>query len=48
MRRPRWLSWPRGTLQEADEAAGPYRDVTGVSPLTVDLTEARKFFRIRL
>jgi len=37
------LTWPRGTLQEADEAAGPYRDVTTLSPFTVDLTESRRF-----
>jgi len=42
------LDWPRGTLQEADEVTGPYRDVTVISPLTVDLSEARKFYRIRL
>ena len=42
------LSWPRGMLQEADEAAGPYHDVTTQSPLTVDLTEARRFYRVRL
>jgi hypothetical protein len=42
------LSWPRGMLQEADEAVGPYHDVTTESPLTVDLTESRKFYRVRL
>lgn len=42
------LTWPRGTLQEADDVAGPYVDVTSVSPLTVDLSESRKFYRIRL
>jgi hypothetical protein len=42
------LSWTQGTLQESDEAAGPYHDVTSQSPFTVDLTEARKFYRIRL
>jgi hypothetical protein len=42
------LDWPRGTLQEADEAAGPYRDVTAISPITVDLSETSKFYRIRL
>lgn len=42
------LSWPRGTMQEASEVTGPYVDVTAVSPLTVDLTEAKKFYRIRL
>jgi len=42
------LSWPRGTLQEADEVTGPYVDVPATSPLTVDLTETKKFYRIRL
>ena len=42
------LSWPRGMLQEADEAAGPYRDVTDKSPYTVSFSEARKFYRVRL
>jgi len=42
------LSWPRGTLQEANEVAGPYVDVVAPSPLTVDLTETKKFYRIRL
>jgi hypothetical protein len=42
------LSWPRGTLQEADNVTGPYLDVTTISPITVDLTEFRKFYRIRL
>jgi hypothetical protein len=42
------LSWPRGTLQEADDVTGPYVDVTQISPLTVDLSESRKFYRIQL
>ena len=42
------LAWPRGTLQEADEVTGPYRDVTEISPLTVDLSETSKFYRLRL
>jgi hypothetical protein len=42
------LEWPRGILQEADTIAGPFWDVTETSPLTVDLSEARKFYRIRL
>jgi hypothetical protein len=42
------LAWPRGVLQEADEITGPYRDVTGSSPFIVDLSEASKFYRIRL
>lgn len=42
------LAWPRGTLQEADDVAGPYQDVTAASPVTIDLTERQKFYRIRL
>jgi hypothetical protein len=42
------LSWPQGTLQEADEVTGPYFNVTSVSPFVVDLSAARKFYRIRL
>jgi hypothetical protein len=42
------LSWPRGTLQEANEVTGPYVDVTTISPLSVDLSEAKKFYRIKL
>jgi hypothetical protein len=42
------LTWPRGMLQEADEVTGPYVDVTTTSPLTVDLTETKKFYRIKL
>jgi hypothetical protein len=42
------LSWPQGTLQEADEVTGPYFDVTSNSPFLVDLSAARKFYRIRL
>jgi hypothetical protein len=41
------LTWPQGTLQEADQALGPYHDVTTQSPFSVDLTEARKFYRLR-
>jgi hypothetical protein len=43
------LSWPRGTLQQADAVTGPYHDVTDQSPLTVDLAEAAtQFYRLRL
>ncbi|HEX5218058.1 MAG TPA: lamin tail domain-containing protein [Verrucomicrobiae bacterium] len=41
------LSWPRGTLQQADEATGPFVDMAVTSPYFVNPTEARKFFRIR-
>lgn len=42
------LSWPRGTLQEADEVTGPYFDVTQSSPFLATPNAAQKFFRIRL
>ncbi len=42
------LTWPRGTLQAADEVAGPYQDVLANSPFTVDLSASKKFYRIRL
>lgn len=41
------LSWPVGTLQQANEVIGPYADVTDVSPFTPALTAPRKFYRIR-
>ncbi len=42
------ISWPRGTLQEADEVTGPYFDVSATSPFTVNPAEDRKFYRVRL
>jgi hypothetical protein len=42
------LTWPRGMLQEANDVTGPYMDVTTSSPITVDLTETKKFYRIKL
>jgi hypothetical protein len=42
------LSWPRGTLQAADEVAGPYNDVSTTSPFTVNISSAKQFFRVRL
>lgn len=41
------LSWPRGTLQQADEATGPYFDIPQTSPFYVTPNAARKFYRIR-
>lgn len=41
------LSWPRGTLQQADEASGPYFDTSYPSPFPVTPTAARKFYRVR-
>ena len=42
------ISWPRGTLQAADEVTGPFNDVSTTSPFTVNFSGARQFFRIRL
>ena len=42
------LEWPRGTLQEATDVNGPYYDVPVASPLTVDLSESSRFYRLRL
>ena len=43
------LSWPAGTLQESDEAAGPYNDLTGVtSPYTNAPVATKKFYRVRV
>jgi hypothetical protein len=42
------LTWPRGTLQQADDVTGPYFDVPGAtSPYTITPTQTRKFYRIR-
>jgi hypothetical protein len=41
------LSWPRGTLQQADEVTGPYSDLPQSSPYFVTPNTARKFYRIR-
>ncbi|MEO6034411.1 MAG: putative Ig domain-containing protein, partial [Verrucomicrobiota bacterium] len=42
------LSWPRGTLQQANDVAGPYTDVTATSPATVSISTSQKFFRIHI
>jgi hypothetical protein len=42
------LTWPRGILQQADNVTGPYSDLPGVSPVTVDFSANRKFYRIRM
>ena len=41
------LSWPVGTLQEADAVTGPFNDVTDVSPYLPTMTAPQKFYRIR-
>jgi Concanavalin A-like lectin/glucanases superfamily/Immunoglobulin domain/Immunoglobulin I-set domain len=43
------LNWATGTLQQANEAAGPYSDVAGAtSPYSVSASAARKFYRVRV
>lgn len=42
------ITWPAGTLQEADEVTGPYTDVEAASPLTTPASGNGKFYRIRL
>lgn len=43
------LTWPVGTLQEADNVEGPYTDVSGAtSPYTIPMTADKKFYRIKL
>jgi hypothetical protein len=41
------LSWPRGTLLEADDITGPYVTNNAASPYTVSPTAAKKFYRVR-
>ena len=43
------ITWPAGTLQEADEVTGPYVDMDPqpVSPYTFTPSGAQKFFRVR-
>lgn len=42
------ITWPAGTLQEADDVTGPYTDVGAGSPLTTPASATKKFYRIRL
>ncbi|MDB6122661.1 MAG: LamG domain protein jellyroll fold domain protein [Pedosphaera sp.] len=42
------LTWPAGTLQQADNVTGTYSDVAGAtSPYTISASVAQKFYRIR-
>lgn len=42
------LNWTYGTLQTSTNVAGPYLDLTnGIAPLTIPMTNARQFFRLR-
>lgn len=42
------LTWPAGTLQNADFIAGPYTDLATVSPYSTSPIAGQKFFRLRL
>jgi hypothetical protein len=43
------LSWPNGTLQQADEATGAYTDMAGVtSPYNLSPSGSKKFYRVRV
>jgi hypothetical protein len=41
------LSWPTGSLQEADVVTGPYTDVATGGSHTVPASAAKKFYRVR-
>lgn len=43
------LTWPIGTLQQADDVTGTYTDVvSATSPYTVSASATKKFFRLKL
>ena len=42
------ISWPQGTLQEADSVIGPWATNNASSPFTTAPSGARKFYRIRV
>ena len=43
------LTWPSGTLQSADQAAGPYSDIPdATSPYLVAPSAAQQFYRVRV
>jgi glucose/arabinose dehydrogenase len=43
------LSWPIGTLEQADEVTGPWTELpTAISPYSPPAAPAKKFFRARL
>jgi hypothetical protein len=41
------LTWPRGTLLEANDVTGPWTTNSAASPYTVGPAGAKKFFRVR-
>ena len=43
------VTWPAGTLQQADAVTGPYTDLTSASsPYNPPVGPAKKFYRVRL
>ena len=43
------LSWPFGTLQQADQAAGTFNDLgTATSPYTNAITGSAKYYRVKV
>ena len=42
------LTWPQGTLLEANDVTGPYTTNTATSPYTFTPTAAKKFFRVKV
>jgi hypothetical protein len=43
------LTWPVGTLQQADDVSGPYTDVSSAtSPFSTTPSAAKKFYRLKL
>jgi hypothetical protein len=42
------LSWPQGTLLEADNVAGPYSTNNAASPYTNAPTASQKFYRVKV
>ena len=43
------ITWPAGTLQQADTASGPYADLTSAtSPYSPPAGQAKKFYRVKL
>lgn len=42
------LTWPVGTLLQATNVLGPWTTNLNASPVTIDMTEPRQFFRVRI
>ena len=42
------LSWPRGTLLEANQVPGPWTTNSAGSPLTIVPSNTQKFYRVQV